>query len=63
MKTITFTVQIQADLPRGSRTEKAVVLKLCHDINAILTTYDGVTGGAQIIPSPRNIKLDTTPED
>ena len=52
MKSITFTVQIQADYPKGSRTQKAVALKLCHDINNILAQYDGVTGGAQIIPAP-----------
>ena len=63
MKTITFTVQIQADLPQASQTPKAVALKLCHDINTILTKYDGVTGGAQIIPAPRNIKGATMPDD
>jgi hypothetical protein len=52
MKSITFTVQIQADFPRRSRTPKAVALKLCDDINNILAQYDGVTGGAQIIPPP-----------
>ena len=49
MRTITFTVDIQADCPKRSRTPKAVALKLCQDINDILTKYDGVTGGAQII--------------
>ena len=49
MKSITFTMQIQADYPKGSRTKKAVALQLCHEINTILTKYDGVTGGAQII--------------
>jgi hypothetical protein len=33
MESITFNVQIQADHPRGSRTQKAVALKLCDDIN------------------------------
>jgi hypothetical protein len=63
MKAITFTVQIQADYPRGSRTQKAVALKLCDDINNILAQSDGVTGGAQIMPPPRNIKVTTTPDD
>jgi hypothetical protein len=63
MRTITFTVQIQADYSKGSRTKKAVALKLCHDINTILTKYDGVTGGAQIIPAPTNIKGATMPDD
>ena len=40
MKSITFTVQIQADYPKGSRTKKAVALQLCHEINTILTKYD-----------------------
>ena len=61
MKTITFTVQIQADYPRGNRTIEAVALKLCHDINKILAQYDGETGGAQIFPPPRKIKITTTP--
>ena len=62
MKFITFTVQIQADLPQGSQTPKAVALKLCEDINTILTTYEDETGGAQIFPPPRKIKLTTTPD-
>jgi hypothetical protein len=63
MRSITFTVQIQADLPKGSRTPKAVALKLCDDINNILAIYDGETGGAQIFPPPRNIKVTTTSDD
>jgi hypothetical protein len=63
MKSITFTVQIQADLPKRSRSPKAVALKLCQDINNILAKYDGMTGGAQIIPARRNIKVTTTPND
>ena len=62
MKSITFTVQIQADYPRGSRPQKAVALKLCDDINNFLAKYDGETGGAQIIPTPRNIKVTMTPD-
>lgn len=62
MRTISFTVQIQADLPKRSRSPKAVALKLCDEINNILAKYDGVTGGAQIIPAPRNIKVTTTPD-
>jgi len=62
MKTITFTVQIQADLPQGGQTKKAAALKLCEEINEILITYAGVTGGAQIMPPPREIKLTTTPD-
>jgi hypothetical protein len=62
MKSITFTARIQADLPKGNRTPKAVALKLCQDANNILAKYDGVTGGAQIIPAPRNIKVATTPD-
>jgi hypothetical protein len=63
MKSITFTVQIQADHPKGSRTKKAVALKLCDDINDTLTNYNGMTGGPQIIPKPRNVKVTTTPGD
>ena len=63
MKFITFTVQLQADLPQGSQNRNAAALQLCQDINEILAKYDGVTGAAQIIPPPRNIKVTTTPDD
>ncbi len=63
MKTITFTVQIQADYPRSRQTQAAVALKLCDDINTILTSYEDETGGAQIFPPPSKIKLTTTPDD
>jgi hypothetical protein len=46
MRTITFTVQIQADYPQDSQSPKAVALKLCDDINTILISYEGETGGA-----------------
>jgi hypothetical protein len=42
MKSITFTVQIQTDYPKGRQTKKAVALKLCDEINEILTTYEPV---------------------
>jgi hypothetical protein len=63
MKTITFTVEIQADYPEGRQTKKAVALKLCDEINTILTCYQGETGAAQIMSVPRKIKLTTLPED
>ena len=62
MKSITFTVQIQADCPDRAAAKKATAAKLCHDINNILVDYDGVTGGAQILPAPRNIKVTTKPD-
>jgi hypothetical protein len=55
MKSVIFTVQIQVDFPKRSRSPKAVALNLCHDLNMILAKYDGLTGGAQIISAPRNI--------
>jgi len=63
MKSITFTVQLQADCPDRSPAKKATAIKLCQDINEILAKYDGMTGGAQIIPAPRNIRVATTPND
>ena len=60
MKTITFTVQIQADCNGSGSAKKAIALRLCHDINIILTKYEGMTGGAQIIPMPKNINVSTT---
>jgi hypothetical protein len=62
MRSITFTVIIQADYPEDSQSPKAVALKLCDDINSILTSYEDETGGAQIFPPPRNIKITTTPD-
>ena len=62
MRTITFTVQIQADYPQDSQSPKAVALKLCDDINTILISYEDETGGAQIFPPPRKIKLTVKPE-
>jgi hypothetical protein len=62
MRTITFTVQIQADYPQDSQTPKAVALKLCDDINTILISYEDETGGAQIFSPPRMIKLTITPD-
>ena len=62
MKSITFTVQIQADYCKGSQTPRAAALRLCQDINNILAKYDGLTGGAQIIPQLSKIKLTTTPD-
>ena len=63
MKTITFTVQIQADIKERPGTKKKPAADLCQDINRILTNYEGMLGGAQIMPKPTNIKIDTTPED
>jgi hypothetical protein len=63
VKTITFTVQIQADLPQASQTPTAVTRKLCDNINNILAKHDGMIGGAQIIPAPRSIKVATMPDD
>jgi hypothetical protein len=36
MKSITFTVQIQADCPDRSPAKKTTAIKLCQDINEIL---------------------------
>ena len=63
MKSVIFTVQIQVDFPKRSRSPKAVALNLCHDLNMILAKYDGLTGGAQIISAPRNIKVTKTSSD
>jgi hypothetical protein len=63
MKSITFTVEIQADCPDRVPARKATAIKLCDDINNILAIHEGETGGAQIFPEPRNIKVTTTPDD
>ena len=52
----------KAGYPKGRHTKKAVALKLCDEINTILSHYQGETGGAQIMPRPRKIKLTTFDE-
>ena len=63
MKTIIFTVQIQADINERPGTKKKLATDLCQDINRILVNYEGMLGGAQIMPKPTNIKIASTPED
>ena len=63
MKTITFNVQIQADFHDGSVGKKATAITLCRDINLILMKYDGMTGGAQLVRAPKNIKVSKTSND
>ena len=63
MKSITFSVQIQADFRDGRVGKKATAVTLCRDINVILMKYDGMTGGAQILQEPRNIKVSKTSSD
>jgi hypothetical protein len=62
-KTITFTVQIQADINERPGTKEKIATDLCQDINCTLANYDGMLGGAQIIPKPKNIRITSTPED
>ena len=64
MKSITFTVQIQADFFDHKQIgKKAAAIWLCKDINQILAKYDGSTGGAQIIHEPKEIKVTKDWED
>lgn len=63
MKSITFTVQIQADFNERGLSKTAKAKELCQQINEILTTYDDTTGGAQILSRPKSIKVVTTPEN
>jgi hypothetical protein len=56
-------VQIQADCPDRSPAKKTTASKLCQDINNMLAKYGGMTGGAQISPARRNIRITTTPND
>jgi hypothetical protein len=63
MKTISFTVRIQADVNERPGAKKKLAADLCQDINRILTNFDGMLGGAQIMPKPKNIKITSTPED
>ncbi len=63
MKSITFTVQIQADFyDRRERGKKAAAILLCDDINLILGKYEAVTGGAQIVYVPESIKVTDSAE-
>ena len=63
MKSITFTVQIQADFNERGLSKTSKSQQLCDDINEILARYDGVTGGAQIMGTPRQIIVRTLAED
>lgn len=62
MKSITFTVQIQADFNERGLSKQSKARKLFHTINEILAAHDGTTGGAQIISPPRAIEVNTTKE-
>ena len=55
MNAITFTVHIQANINEQPDTKEKLATDLCQDINRILTNYDGMLGGAQIMPKPTNI--------
>jgi hypothetical protein len=63
MKTITFTVQIQADINERPETKEKIATDLCYDINRTLANYEGLLGGAQIMPKPKNIKITSTPKN
>ena len=63
MKSIAFNVQIQADFHDRGMGKKATAMRLCRDINLILMKYDGMTGGAQILQVPKNIKVSKTSND
>ena len=63
MKSITFTVQIQADFTERDLGKASRTRQLCRDINEILARYDGMTGGAQVISRPKTIMVTTTAED
>jgi len=63
MKSITFTVKIQADFNERDLVKTSKTRQLCRDINEILARYDGMTRGAQIISRPKTIMVTTTAED
>ena len=63
MKSITFTVQMQADFNERDLGKASRTRQLCRDINEILAKYDGMIGGAQIISRPKPIMVTTTAED
>ena len=63
MKSIAFNVQIQADFPDRGMGKKATAVRLCRDIKPHPHEIDGMTGGAQILQAPRNIKVSKTSND
>ena len=63
MKSITFTVEIQADFNEADLKKTSKTRQLCRDINEILAKYDGMIGGAQIISRPKIIKVSNLTED
>jgi hypothetical protein len=62
-KTITFTVQIQADINERPGSKEKVATELCYDINRTLANYERLLGGAQMMPKPKNIKITSPPGD
>ena len=62
-KVITFTVQIQADINERPGRKEKLAKDLCYDINRILTNYEGMLGGAQILPGTKNVEITSAPED
>jgi hypothetical protein len=63
MKSITFTVEIQADFNERGLGKTASAKELCNQINEILTTHYGTIAGAQIMSRPKAIKVIAMPED
>ena len=52
-----------ADIQNRPGTTEKLATELCQDINRILTRYDRMLGGAQIMPKPKDIKTASTPKD
>jgi hypothetical protein len=50
-------------LPRERIRKERLASELCYDINRILTDYDGMLGGAQLMAEPKTIKITSTPKD
>lgn len=63
MKSITFTVQVQADFAERVLGKTAKARQLCRHINNILLKYESGTGGAQLIGAPRRITIRNIPWD
>ena len=57
LNTITFTVQIQADIPERPGSKREIAIEPCGNINQVLTNVDGMLGGAQILPEPKAVKI------
>lgn len=58
-RVITFTVQIQADMFERPGKKETIATGVCDDINRILISHEEMVGAAQIMSTPKAIKIES----